>query len=85
LSKSITFRAIEAGRRGHTELIVIAFSGTSRRVRFVSPTGGLFIPLSASGFAMMAATTAQCQYLLNVIPEKEPDLLRERHINVEIG
>ena len=33
----------------------------------------------------MAAATAPCQYLLHVIPEKEPYLFRERHINMEIG
>ena len=33
----------------------------------------------------MAAATAPRQYLLHVIPEKEPDLFRERHINTEIG
>jgi hypothetical protein len=35
----------------------------------VSPTGGLIIALSASRFAMMAAATAQSQYLFHIIPE----------------
>jgi hypothetical protein len=55
------------------------------RGRSVSPTGGLFIVLSASGLPMMAATTAQCKYFLHIIPEQEPDFFRQRHINMKIG
>ena len=51
----------------------------------VSPTGGLVIPLSASGLAGMAAAAAERQYLLHVISEQEPDFLPKRHINIEVG
>jgi len=59
--------------------------GTLTSGGLVSPAGGLVIPLSTSGFAMVAAATAQRQYLLHVVPEQEPYLLGERHIDMEIG
>ena len=51
----------------------------------VSPTGGLVSRLSTSGFAMVAAAITKRQYLLHVVPEQEPDLFRQRHIDTEIG
>jgi hypothetical protein len=58
---------------------------TSTSGGLVSPAGGLVSLLSTSGFAVVAAATAERQYLLHVVPEQEPHLFRERHIDMEIG
>jgi hypothetical protein len=40
--------------------------------------------LSAARFAVMAATTAQGQYLFHVVPEKKPYFPGERHFDMKV-
>ncbi len=46
---------------------------------WISPTGGFVIPLSAPRLSRMAATIAEGDDFLGVVPQEKPHLLPERH------
>ncbi len=49
-----------------------------------SPTGGIFVNLSATRLTVVAATVSHGEYLLCVVSAQEPYLFPERHRNSEV-
>jgi len=52
---------------------------------YTSPTGGIFVNLSAPRLTVIAATVTEGNHLLCVIPYKEPYLFPERHRNLKVS
>jgi hypothetical protein len=51
----------------------------------MSPTGGIFVKLSAPRLTVVAATVTQGKYLLRIISAQEPYLFPERHRHLKVS